>query len=295
MVGVDVSDRERFEAAQESVAAAATHTGPTAERHQSALGRYLGAVGDVPEHQPRSDETLRDEYWWNLENNLVRDVMTHDVICVTGDTPFKDIVDTLSKHRVSAVPVVDADQNVLGVVSESDLLAKVVAGGDPRARIQSGLSTRAQTRRKSHGEVAGELMSAPAVTVHGESSVVHAARVAAMARVRRLPVVDAHGSLVGIVTRSDLLRVFLRDDEEICTHIVAMFDSQFCIDTTAVDIAVHDGVVTLTGEVERRLLITPLLDAVRATAGVVGVHDNLTYRFDDDDPAAASTSLKEEP
>ena len=281
MVGVDVSDRERFEAAQESGAAAATHTGQTAERHQSALRRYLGAVGNIPEYQPRSDETLRDEYWWNLENNLVRDVMTHDVICVTEDTPFKDIVDTLSKHRVSAVPVVDADQKVLGVVSESDLLAKVLTGGDPRARIQGGPSTRVQTRRKSHGEIARELMSAPAVTIHGESSVVHAARVAAMARVRRLPVVDTHGGLVGIVTRSDLLRVFLRNDDEICTHVVAMFDSQFCIDTTLLDIAVNDGVVTLTGEVERRLLITPLVDAVRATAGVVGVHDNLTYRFDD--------------
>jgi CBS domain-containing protein len=281
LVGVDMSDRRRFEATQESHAAAATHTCPTAERHQSALSRHLGAVGNVSEHEPRSDETLHDEYRWNLENNLVRDVMTHDVIWVTGDTPFKDIVDTLSKHRVSAVPVVDADRRVLGVVSQSDLLAKVIAGGDPRARIQGGHSTRVQTRRKSHGEVARELMSAPAVTVHGESSVVHAARVAAMARVRCLPVVDAHGSLVGIVTRSDLLRVFLRNDDEICTHIAAMFASQFCIDTTAVDIAVHDGVVTLTGEVERRLTITPLVDAVRATAGVVGVHDNLTYRFDD--------------
>jgi CBS domain-containing protein len=281
LVGVDMSDRERFEATQESSAAAATHTGPIAERHESALGRYLGAVSNVPEHELRSDETLYDEYSWNLENNVVRDVMTEDVICVTGDTPFKEIVNTLSKHRVSAVPVVDADQKVLGVVSESDLLAKVVTGGDPEARIEDGPSPRVQTRRKSHGEVARELMSSPAVTIHAECSVVHAARVGAMARVRRLPVVDAIGSLVGIVTRSDLLRVFLRNDEEIGTHIVAMFASQFCMDTTAVNIAVHDGVVTLTGEVERRLLIRPLLDAVRATAGVVGVHDKLTYRFDD--------------
>jgi CBS domain-containing protein len=276
-----MSDLKRFEATRESVAAAATHTGSTAERYQSALGRYLGAVSSIPELEPPSDETLRDEYWWNLENNLVRDVMTHDVICVTEDAPFKDIVDTLSKHRVSAVPVVDADRKVLGVVSESDLLAKVVTGGDPRARIQGAHSTKVQTRRKSHGEVAGELMSAPAVTIRPESSVVHAARVAAMARMRRLPVVDAYGGLVGIVTRSDLLRVFLRNDDEIRTHIVAMFASQFCIDTTGVDITVHDGVVILTGEVERRLLIRPLVDAVRATAGVVGVHDNLTYRFDD--------------
>lgn len=218
---------------------------------------------------------------WSLENNLVRDVMTRDVVSVTADTPFKEIVDTLATCRVSAVPVVDADHKVLGVVSESDLLAKVVAGGDPRVRVGVGHSEKTATRRKSHAETAHELMHAPAVTVHPDASVVHAARLAAIEHVRRLPVVDASGVLAGIVTRSDLLRVFHRDDRDLREHLERVFADQFCIDTSAVDISVHDGVVTLTGQLERRGLIAPLLDAVRTTAGVVGVHDNLSYRLDD--------------
>src|SRR6266536_6346674 len=276
-----MSDRERFDTSQAAVVATTARTGPTAERHTSALGRYLAAVADAREQPATIDHPLRHESSWNLENNLVRDVMTPRVVSVHEDAPFKEIVDTLARYRVGAVPVVDAREKVLGVVSESDLLAKVVTGGDPRVRIGGRHSTPIETRRKSHAETAGELMHAPAVTVRPDTSVVRAARAAAMAHVRRLPVVDRAGALVGIVTRSDLLRVFLRDDHEIHAHLADMFAGQFCIDTAAVDIAVRDGVVILTGAAERRALIAPLLDAVRTTAGVVGVHDNLTYRVDD--------------
>jgi predicted transcriptional regulator len=176
--------------------------------------------------------------------------------------------------------VVDADHKVVGIVSESDLLAKVVAGGDPRVRIR-GHAVKAHTRRKSHAETARELMSAPVVTTRPEASIVQAARMAAIEHVRRMPIVDADGVLVGIVSRSDLLQVFLRADEDLRDQIASLFAERFRIDATAVDIAVHDGIVTLTGQVERRGLITPLLDAVRAIAGVVGLHNNLTYRVDD--------------
>jgi CBS-domain-containing membrane protein len=274
-----MSERERFDAAREQPA---PHTGPTAERYRSALHRYVAAISAAdPRGAAVMRSPLQEAYRWNLENNLVRDVMSENVVSVTVDTPFKAIVDTLATCRVSAVPVVDADFNVLGVVSESDLLAKVVAGGDPRVRVGTGRTEKAERRRKSHAETAGELMRSPAVTVRPEASVVHAARVAALEHVRRLPVVDAHGVLAGIVTRSDLLRVFLRDDRDIREHLDSLFADQFCIDTSAVDISVRDGVVTLTGQLERRGLIAPLLDAVRTTAGVIGVHDNLTYRFDD--------------
>jgi CBS domain-containing protein len=274
-----MSERERFDAAREQPA---PHTGPTAERYRSALHRYVAAISAAdPRGAAVMRSPLQEAYRWNLENNLVRDVMSENVVSVTVDTPFKAIVDTLATCRVSAVPVVDADFNVLGVVSESDLLAKVLAGGDPRVRVGTGRTEKAERRRKSHAETAGELMRSPAVTVRPEASVVHAARVAALEHVRRLPVVDAHGVLAGIVTRSDLLRVFLRDDRDIREHLDSLFADQFCIDTSAVDISVRDGVVTLTGQLERRGLIAPLLDAVRTTAGVIGVHDNLTYRFDD--------------
>lgn len=281
-----MSERERFDTTKEALRQAPTRHGPTAERHHSALGRYMAAVaGTQPPGSDQSaasgEQPLLEELYWNVENNLVSDVMTRDVVSVGEDTPFKDIVATLAEHRVSAVPVVDAANKVLGVVSESDLLAKVVTGGQPRAHIRGGRSTRVQTRRKSQAETARELMRSPAVTTRPEVSVVTAARAAAMAHVRRLPVIDHDGTLVGIVTRSDLLRVFLRDDEAVRQHLEQLFASQWCIDTSAVDIAVHDGVVTLTGEVERRTLIKPLDDAIRRTAGVVAVHNELTYRHDD--------------
>lgn len=233
------------------------------------------------QHNAPVEHSLRDELYWNIENNLVRDVMTRDVVSVHEDTPYKSIVKTLEKHRISAVPVIDAENKVIGVVSESDLLANVVVGGEPRARIRGGHSSRVQTRRRSRAETARALMHSPAVTTRPDVSVVHAARAAALAHVRRMPVVNGAGVLVGIVTRSDLLRPFLRDDEALLRHLRELFDAQWCIDTTAVDIAVRDGVVTLTGQVERRSLIAPLVDAARATAGVVAVHDYLSYRHDD--------------
>ena len=276
-----MSDWERFEISREARARATTNAGPTSERYDSALARYLAAVADGGDHESSDDVAWRDELRWNIENNLVGDVMTRRVVSVAEDATFKDIVDTLATHRISAAPVVDAEQKVIGVVSASDLLAKVVAGGDPRTHIGHGHAERAQTRRKAQAETARELMNSPAVTTRAETSVVHAARAAAMAKVRRLPVVDADGALVGIVTRSDLLRVFLRNDKEIRAHLIEMFAAQFCIDTSAVNVEVHDGVVDLAGELEGRLLVNALVDAVRATTGVVSVHDHLAYRIDD--------------
>ncbi|HEY7050433.1 MAG TPA: CBS domain-containing protein [Jatrophihabitantaceae bacterium] len=276
-----MSDRERFEASQEALTQAPTRQGPTAERYESALSRYIAAVGGSRQHSTPADRSLRDELYWNIENNLVSDVMTRDVASVHEDTSFKDVVATLEMNRVSALPVIDDQGKVLGIVSESDLLAKVVAGAQPKPRIRGDRSTRVQTRRKSQAEIARELMHSPAVTIRPEVSVVDAARTAALAHVRRLPVVDRDGVLVGIVTRSDLLRVFLRDDEALRRHLQEIFAAQWCIDTSTVEITVHDGVITLSGEVERRTLIEPLVTAVRSTAGVVAVHDNLSYRHDD--------------
>jgi CBS domain-containing protein len=268
-----MSDHEKF--------SADAHTGPTTERYNSALERYLKAVAGADEHASPAGAAVHGELYWNIGNNLVSDVMTRAVISVSADTPFKEVVDTLSRNRISAVPVINAERRVLGIVSESDLLAKVVTGGDPRVRVKGGRSTRAYMRRKSHAETAAELMSSPVVTVRPDASIVHTAQTAAREHVRRLPVIDASGVLVGIVTRSDLLRIFRRGDEEIRAHLVDVVARQFCLDPAAVQLSVHDGVVTLSGEVERRLLIAPLLDAVRATAGVVGVHDELSYRVDD--------------
>ncbi len=280
IVGVEMSDQEKFTAEHEAAAVTTSHLGPTADRYNSALERYMKAVSAEPS-SPAGDIVHGDLYW-NIENNLVRDVMTRRVVSVTEQAPFKQIVDTLARHRISALPVVDADHRVLGIVSESDLLTKVVAGGDPRPHLKGGHAAKVTARRKSHAETAAELMTAPAVTISPEVSIVHAARTAAIRHVRRLPVVDASNVLVGIVTRSDLLSVFRRDDEEIRAHLVDdMLARQFCLDLSAVNLTVRNGIVTLSGEVERRMLIAPIVDAVRQTAGVVAVHDELAYRIDD--------------
>jgi CBS-domain-containing membrane protein len=262
-------------------------------RYDSALSRYLSVVADdnprrVLDETSAATEKSRDGCW-DLETRTVSEVMTRGPVSVPENATFKAIVDTLSAHRISALPVVDSGGRVVGLVSESDLLAKVVTGGDPQPRSDGhhpdvedvGQVRQApQRRRKSHGEVACELMSAPAVTVHRDCSIPNAARLAAFAKVHRLPVVDDDARLVGIVTRSDMLRVFMRDDCEIRRHILDLFASQFCIDTTGIDVSVLDGVVRLTGAAGRRSLIQPIVDVILRTVGVVGVHDDVVYTGD---------------
>ena len=125
-------------------------------------------------------------------------------------------------------------------------------------------------------------MTAPPIITTSDTPVVEAARIAAVSRVRRLPVVDRPGVLVGIVSRSDLLRVFRRDDEEIREHLVDdVLAREIELDQLTVEVEVRDGIVTLCGEVDRKSRAASLVAAVHSVAGVVGVHDQLSYRFDD--------------
>ncbi len=272
-----MSDWQRFELKRPTWFDATTHLGLATEQCASALARYLAAVADVAEYEPAQDRTLGR----NVDRYLVRDVMTRRVVFVAADATFPEILDMLARHRISAVPVVDDELKVVGVVSESDLLARVVTGGDSRARIGDGQAARVQARRDAREETARELMNSPVVTAGADASVVHAARVAAAARVRLLPVVGESGVLLGVLTRSDLLRLFRRDDKEIRAHLIDLFARRFGIDASAVEVEVCDGVVTLSGEVDGQPLITSLVDAARATTGVVAVEDLLAFRVDD--------------
>jgi CBS domain-containing protein len=275
-----MSEREHFDTQREAVSAAPTHMTSTSEHYDSALARYLAAVGHTDERV--ADTGTHGPVYWRLENNTVSDVMTRAVVSVPADATFKQIVDAMGKHHVGAVPVVDADHRVLGVVSTSDLLAKVVTGGDPQARIKGPRASQRTTHQKAQAETADELMTAPAVTVGPSRSVVDAARAAAAAHVRRLPVVDAHGALIGIVSRSDLLRVFHRDDAAIREYLVdTVLAAQLALEQLNVTVDVHDGVVTLRGEVDRKSRSAALVSSVRAVAGVTAVHNELSYRFND--------------
>jgi CBS-domain-containing membrane protein len=150
----------------------------------------------------------------------VQEVMTRDVVTVSPSTPFKRVVQLLHDHRISAVPVVDADGCMLGIVSEADLVLKEERRPSEAAPL-FGRASRRRLRAKGAGTLATHCMTAPAVTVAPSASLGAVARLLHRRGIRHLPVVDRDGRLVGIVTRRDLLTVFLRRDEEIHHEISA--------------------------------------------------------------------------
>jgi len=213
----------------------------------------------------------------------VDDVMTTPVVTVTTDTPYRSVVDTLIEHRFSAVPVVDDFRRVTGIVSEADLLCKIEFAGDSSPRIFEGRRRRAE-RSKANARTAGDLMSTPAVVVLRSTSLAAAAKLMDREHVKRLPVVDGLGRLVGIVTRSDLLRVHRRPDADILADVRDGILHVFLIeDSETVHADVKDGVVTLTGKAVRWSAVDIADHLIHQVAGVVEVVDQLTFDFDDRD------------
>ncbi|MFF0223863.1 CBS domain-containing protein, partial [Streptomyces sp. NPDC004629] len=200
----------------------------------------------------------------------VSDVMTRKVVAVKAKASFKDIVRTLRQWGVTALPVLDDDRRVVGVVSEADLLPKEeVKDGDPAPVTRAADGSAAA---KAAAVTADRLMTAPAVTVAGSATLALAARIMARNGIKRLPVVDAAGVLTGIVSRSDLLKVFLRDDEEIAEEVRRdVVGRLFVAPPESLRVEVHDGVVTLTGRVRDTTLVPVVARLVRGVEGVVDV------------------------
>jgi len=213
---------------------------------------------------------------------LVGDVMTKDVVTVTADTPYKEVVERLTAHAVSAVPVVADDGQVVGVVSEADLLHKMefVGAGSPARFLER--KRRRGARAKSTAELAGDLMTAPALVISPAESVTTAAKLMEAERVKRMPVVDQHGRLVGIVSRRDLLRLYLRGDEAIRGEVLdEVLNRTLWISPGTVTVEVNRGVVGLSGTVDRLSTIALVIRLVEGVAGVVDVENHLTYHLDD--------------
>jgi CBS domain-containing protein len=212
-------------------------------------------------------------------NAKVRDVMTGEVVAVRRDARFKEMAARLREYRVSAFPVIDENRRVIGVVSEADLLAKEALAGE-HAGIPAAITgiLHHKDHQKAEGLTAGDLMTHPAVTVKPDDSVEHAARLMYTLQVKRLPVVDAGGYLVGIVSRADLLTVFDRSDEEIHAEIVNdIILRDFLVDPAVFTVTVTDGVVTVRGNPETADFGHNLVTRIRRVRGVVGVRDELAY------------------
>jgi CBS-domain-containing membrane protein len=209
----------------------------------------------------------------------VKDVMTTRVVSVTKDASFRTMAAALRAYRVSAFPVLDDRGKVIGVVSEADMLPKEALGAEPQAMpgVIAGLLRR-RDRQKARGTTAGDLMTSPAVTVTPDDALERAARLMYTSRVKRLAVVDANGHLVGIVSRSDLLSVFDRKDEEIRREILdEVIQRELSTDPAAFTVVVKDGVVTLEGMAETSDFGHDIVQRVRHLQGVVAVRDRLSY------------------
>jgi CBS domain-containing protein len=206
----------------------------------------------------------------------VKDIMTTQVVAVKRGATFKEMAARLRQDRVSAFPVVDDDGKVIGVVSEADMLAKEVLSGDHLGVLTAMLHRR--EKEKADALTAGELMTHPAVTVTPGDSVEHAARLMYTLQVKRLPVIDPGGQLVGIISRTDVLAVFDRSDEEIRREIVGhVVAREFLDDPGLFTVTVQAGVVTVEGDPKTVSLGRELVRAIRHVPGVVAVRDRLSY------------------
>ncbi|MFF0789256.1 CBS domain-containing protein [Streptomyces spiralis] len=209
--------------------------------------------------------------------HIVSDVMTHTVVAVGRNAPFKDIVGLMGQWKVSALPVLEGEGRVIGVVSEADLLPKEeFRDSDPDRFTQL---RRLSDLAKAGALTAGELMSSPAVTVHPDAALAEAARIMAQRKVKRLPVVNEEGVLEGVVSRGDLLKVFLRTDDDIAEEVrrevvVPLFPSL----AERIQVEVSDGLVTLTGQIRDTTLVPVAARLVRAVEGVVDVECRLRSR-----------------
>jgi CBS domain-containing protein len=196
----------------------------------------------------------------------VSDVMTTDVVTADKTASYKQAAQIMAGHKVSAVPVLTKNGHVAGIVSEADVLRKEERDF---GRLGTGLPRHTRRERaQADARTVTELMTTPVITIHPDAPVGAAARLMNGHRIRRLPVVDSSGKLIGIVSRRDLLSVFLRPDEEIAAEVHGMLTGILLAEPDGVTVQVRDGVVTLAGTLAREELIEA---AQRLASGVDGV------------------------
>lgn len=247
----------------------------------SRSGLRVGAddpVGTGPTALPPAWSPLDDEA---MQNATVADVMTTPVLTARPAMPLKELARVLAEHNLSALPVLDAENRVIGMVSERDLLPKQAHPIPDARRWWQRRRTREQIRR-AEGDTVGHVMTEHPVTIQPSATLAETARRLTEYELKHLPVIDNNGALIGIVSRADLIRTFLRTDDEIREAVLDdVFFQVLWTDRSQVDVSVTDGIVTLAGTVEQRSTAEIAERLVHRLDGVVDVISTLKYRVDD--------------
>ena len=207
---------------------------------------------------------------------VVRDVMTREVLVARPETAFREIVRLIEDKHVHALPVVDERHRVLGIVAESDLLLKEELTEGP---VRMPFQRRGRTRLA--GTTAEEIMTSPAVTIEPDRTLGQAARILHRQHIGRLPVVEDDGRLIGIVTRSDLLTIFLRSDEDLLAAVQEAIAAVDDAPSRAISATVDDGIVVLRGATQFRSQVVAVADRVRRVPGIVHLDVKATAVYDD--------------
>lgn len=225
----------------------------------------------------------------------IRDVMSRPALTVHPETPLKEVARRLVEHRISGLPVTDADGRVVGVISEADLLLKEQGPASVHHRrlarlLGESTETRSQLAKLA-ATTAGAAMTAPAITIGVDRPIAEAAALMTGRGINRLPVVD-DGALVGVVSRADLIKAYVRSDDELAAIIrdEVLYRTMW-LDPALFDVEVRDGIVRLGGSVGRRSTAEVIERVTALIPGVVDVLSTIHFEADDRDVVAPDRDL----
>jgi len=257
-------------------------TPPDVARAVNQVAQEMGEQADIRHVPPRPrdgvsggahHEPAKHHGRWH---SRVRDIMTTDIVAVDRITPFKQIASELVRHQINGVPVLSLGRHVAGVVTEGDLIAARDKHAGQR-RHWTGTPRYGTDRSRYDRLTAEQLMTAPAMTIHPDTAIAGAARLMSDHHIKLLPVVDQDGKIVGVVSRRDLLNLFLVADSEIARQARELLNEVVPGETGAIKVDVRCGIVTLTGQTGPELhnQVAAAIDAAWDIDGVVDIIDHL--------------------
>jgi CBS domain-containing protein len=213
----------------------------------------------------------------------VEQIMSRSVITVTPETSIADVARILVDRGISGLPVVDDANRVVGVVSEGDLVMREAGIRPAGSRLSLTRHRDAETmKHKVNARTAGEAMTSPALTIEPFRAIRAAAEIMTERRVNRLPVVGSDGELLGIVTRADLVRAFVRSDEELEETIRSeVLIREMWLDPDKFTVRVERGTAHVTGAVQKRSTAEVLARLLAMVPGVVAAETDITWTEDD--------------